>query len=175
MGVNGQLNVPAALPPGKEPLVPTGEEAVWASEPSWTLWWSEKFPAFSGTRTTDHPARSPALYHSAIPGARISAGAENFSLHHRVQTGFGAHPTSCPVGTSDSFPGVKRPGREADHSLPSSADIKIAWRYTSTIPYVMVWFLVKLRDNFTLLYWSFRFRPPKRCVSKVLHVLQAEE
>ena len=31
-----------------------------------------------------------------------------------VQTGRGAHPTSCTIGTG-SFPGVKRPGRGADH------------------------------------------------------------
>jgi len=27
--------------------------------------------------------------------------------------------------------GVKRPGREADHSPPSSAEVKNAWSYTS--------------------------------------------
>jgi hypothetical protein len=27
----------------------------------------------------------------------------------------GAHPASYPKGTGGSFPGVKRPGREADH------------------------------------------------------------
>jgi len=31
-------------------------------------------------------------------------------------------------------PGVKRLGREADHSPPSSAEIKNAWSYTSTPP-----------------------------------------
>jgi hypothetical protein len=30
-------------------------------------WWREKFPAPTGTRTPNHPARSPALYHWAIP------------------------------------------------------------------------------------------------------------
>jgi hypothetical protein len=30
--------------------------------------------------------------------------------------------------------GVKRPGREADHSLPSSAEVKNVWSYTSTPP-----------------------------------------
>jgi hypothetical protein len=30
--------------------------------------------------------------------------------------------------------GVKRPGREAEHSLPSSAEVKNAWSYTSTPP-----------------------------------------
>jgi hypothetical protein len=29
---------------------------------------------------------------------------------------------------------VKRPGREADHWPPSSAEVKNAWRYTSTPP-----------------------------------------
>jgi len=28
--------------------------------------------------------------------------------------------------------GVKRPGRETDRSPPSSAEVKNAWRYTST-------------------------------------------
>ena len=31
-----------------------------------------------------------------------------------VHTGPGAHPASCTTGTG-SFPGVKRPGRGADH------------------------------------------------------------
>jgi hypothetical protein len=30
--------------------------------------------------------------------------------------------------------GVKWPGREADHSPPSSAEVKNAWSYTSTLP-----------------------------------------
>jgi hypothetical protein len=33
MEVSGQLHEPAALPPGKEPLVPIGWEAGWAPEP----------------------------------------------------------------------------------------------------------------------------------------------
>ena len=41
-------------------------------------------------------------------GARFSAP---------VQTGSGAYPASCTVGTG-SFPGVKRPGRGADHPSP---------------------------------------------------------
>jgi hypothetical protein len=47
--------------------------------------------------------------------------------------------------------GVKRPGREADHSSPSSAEVNNAWSYTSTLQYVfMARCLVKHRDNFTL-------------------------
>jgi hypothetical protein len=40
-----------------------------------------------------------------------------------VQTGPGAHPASCTMGTG-YFPGVKRPGRGADHSPPSSAEVE---------------------------------------------------
>jgi hypothetical protein len=55
---------------------------------------------------------------------RFPAGAGNFSLHHRVPNGSGAHPTSYPMDIRGSFLWVKRPGREADHSPPSSAEVK---------------------------------------------------
>jgi hypothetical protein len=42
-----------------------------------------------------------------------------------VQTGSGVHPASYPIGTGGSFPGSKaRPGRDDDHSAPSSAEVK---------------------------------------------------
>jgi hypothetical protein len=45
--------------------------------------------------------------------------------------------------------GVKRLGREANHTPPSSAEVKNAWSYTSTPPYVfMEWCLVKHGDKF---------------------------
>jgi hypothetical protein len=31
-------------------------------------------------------------------------------------------------------PGLNRPGRVADHSPPSSVEVKSAWSYTSTLP-----------------------------------------
>jgi hypothetical protein len=50
----------------------------------------------------------------------------NFSLRHSVQTGSWAHPASYPMGTGGSTPeGVKRQGREADHSPPSSSKVKM--------------------------------------------------
>jgi hypothetical protein len=45
---------------------------------------------------------------------------EDFSFSLCVQTGSGAHPDSCPMGTG----GKARPGRDADHSPPSSAEVK---------------------------------------------------
>jgi hypothetical protein len=35
-------------------------------------------------------------------------------------------------------PGVKRQGREADHSPPASAEVKKMWIYTSTLPYAFM-------------------------------------
>jgi len=56
------------------------------------------------------------------------------------------------VGTWGSFPRIKQPVCEADHSHPSSAEVKDAWSYTFTSPYIfMVWYLVKHRDSFTLI------------------------
>jgi hypothetical protein len=42
-----------------------------------------------------------------------------------VQTGSVAHPASYPMGAGGPFPGGKaRPGRDADHSPPSCAEVK---------------------------------------------------
>jgi hypothetical protein len=54
------------------------------------------------------------------------------------------------MGTGGSSLGVKRPERDTDHSYSSSAEVKNAKSYTSTLPYVfMAWCLVKHRGNFT--------------------------
>jgi hypothetical protein len=58
-------------------------------------------------------------------GVRSSTGADIFSSSPCVQTGSGAHPASYPMGTEGPFPGGKaRLGRDADHSPPSSAEVK---------------------------------------------------
>jgi hypothetical protein len=58
-------------------------------------------------------------------GVRSPTEAEGFSCSLCVQTGYGAHPAPCTMGTGGSFPGGKaRPGRDADHSPPSSAEVK---------------------------------------------------
>jgi hypothetical protein len=56
---------------------------------------------------------------------RSPTGAEDFSSSPCIQTGSGAHPASYPMGTRGSFPGGKaQPGCDADHSPPSSAEVK---------------------------------------------------
>jgi hypothetical protein len=50
---------------------------------------------------------------------------QNVSLLRSVQTGSGAHTASYPMGTGGALSsGVKRPGHEADHSLPSNVEVK---------------------------------------------------
>jgi hypothetical protein len=41
---------------------------------------------------------------------RFTAGVGNFSLHHRIQNGSGAHLASCPMDTRGSFLGNKAAG-----------------------------------------------------------------
>jgi hypothetical protein len=57
-------------------------------------------------------------------GVRSPARAKDFSSNLCVQTGSGARPASCTMVTGGPFPGGKaRPGRDADHSPPSSAEV----------------------------------------------------
>jgi hypothetical protein len=58
-------------------------------------------------------------------GVRFPEGAKDFSSSLCVQTGSGTHPASCPMGTGGPFPGsMARPGRDADHSSPSSVEVE---------------------------------------------------
>jgi hypothetical protein len=52
----------------------------------------------------------------------------------------GLGPTQLPIRwiLGAIFPGVTRPGREADDSPPSSAEVKNVWSYTSTLSYVVL-------------------------------------
>jgi hypothetical protein len=80
----------------------------------------------------------------------IRGRGEIFSLRHRVKTGSGTHPASQPMGTGDLTRGVKRPGREAEHSPPCSTEVKNAWGYTSTPPHAFrMWYILKHRDSYT--------------------------
>jgi hypothetical protein len=59
---------------------------------------------------------------------RSPAESKEFSSILCDQTGSGAHPTSCPMGTRGPFPGGKAPaGLDADHSPPSSAEVDNEW------------------------------------------------
>jgi hypothetical protein len=63
---------------------------------------------------------------------------QEFSLLHVVQIGSGVHPAFYPMGTGAHSPGVNWTGRAADHSPPTSAEVKKTWIYISTPPYVFM-------------------------------------
>jgi hypothetical protein len=68
-------------------------------------------PDSSGSIVSDYGLDDRAI------DVRSSAEANEFSSILCVQTGSGAHPASCSMGTGGPFPGDKaRPGRDADHS-----------------------------------------------------------
>jgi hypothetical protein len=69
---------------------------------------------------------------------RISIPGRGKNFLHVVQTDSEVLPTSYPMGTGSCFPGLKWPGREADHSPPTSAEVKKMWIYTSTLPYAFM-------------------------------------
>jgi hypothetical protein len=58
MEVSGQLHTLAALPLGKELIVPIGQEAMLAPEPVW-MWWREE-------KEISAPARNQTLVIQAV-------------------------------------------------------------------------------------------------------------
>jgi hypothetical protein len=73
-------------------------------------------------------------------GVRFPTGAEDFSSSLCVQTGSGAHPHSCTMGTGSPFPGGKaRPGRDADHAPQSCAEVKNEQELYLLSPHVPPW------------------------------------
>jgi hypothetical protein len=67
-----------------------------------------------------------------------------------IQTGSGVHPTSYLMGTRVISPGVKRPGREADHSPLASAKVKKCGSI-HPLPHAPSWrsvYLVKLNSMY---------------------------
>jgi hypothetical protein len=59
-----------------------------------------------------------------------------FSTSSRPALGSTQPPIPWILGVLS--PGVKRPGREADHSPPASTEVKKTWIYTSTPPQVFM-------------------------------------
>jgi hypothetical protein len=74
-----------------------------------------------------------------------------------------AHPAPVQWVPGAIFLGVKRPGSKADHSPPSSAEVKNVWSYKSTPPIRLNGVVLKLkhRDNFTFTFccmWCYHWR-----------------
>jgi hypothetical protein len=70
-------------------------------------------------------------------GVRVPVGSRMFSSPRRPDH-FGSTQPPIQWVPGAFSPGVKRPGREADHSPPANAELKNIWIYTSTHPYAFV-------------------------------------
>jgi hypothetical protein len=84
--------------------------------------------------------------------SRRGLGIFLFTAASRVALG----PTQPPIQwVSGALSlGVKRPGREANHSLPSSAEIKNAWSYIPLPQYsFMAWCSVNAQGQFYLYFY----------------------
>jgi hypothetical protein len=68
---------------------------------------------------------------------RVPVGLRIFTSQDRPDR-LWVHPNSYPMGTGTLSPGVKRQGSEADHSPPTSVEVKRTWVYTSTPSYVFM-------------------------------------
>jgi hypothetical protein len=54
----------------------------------------------------------------------MSLHVQEFSLLYVIHTGSGAQPASYLLSIGGSFPGIKRPGGEADRFSPTGAAVK---------------------------------------------------
>jgi hypothetical protein len=72
-------------------------------------------------------------------GVRVPVGSRIFSSSDRPDRLWGP-PNLLPIQCVPRAlsPGVKRPGREVDHSPPTSAVVRKMWIYTSTPPYAFM-------------------------------------
>jgi hypothetical protein len=70
-------------------------------------------------------------------GVRVPVGSRIVSFPLRTDRLWGP-PNLLSNGYLELSPKVKRQGREADHSHPTSAEVKKMWRYASTLPYAFM-------------------------------------
>jgi hypothetical protein len=63
------------------------------------------------------------------------AGGKNFHFSTSSRLALRSNQPPIEKVPGALTPGEKRRGRETDHSLPSSAEVKKIWIYTSTPPY----------------------------------------
>jgi hypothetical protein len=69
-------------------------------------------------------------------GVQVPVGSRIFSMSSKTTL----RPTQPPIQWVPGalFPGVKRPGREADYSHPTNSEVKKTWLYTSNPPYALM-------------------------------------
>lgn len=91
--------------------------------------------SFNASSEAAQNARPTVLYdRSSIPATR-----KRFSLSLHVHTASGTHLALYPMGSEIVSPGIRRPERKADDSLPPSVKIKKKWSYISSTPHTSSW------------------------------------
>jgi hypothetical protein len=71
-------------------------------------------------------------------GVRVPVGSIIFSSPRRLDRLWGPPNLLCNEYREPLSTGVKLLGRETDHSLPVSAEVKKMWIYTSISPYAFM-------------------------------------
>jgi hypothetical protein len=117
MEVSGQLQVPAALPPEKEPLVPIG----WTPEPFWRRWRRENFLAPAGNRTLEPRSSSP----------------EPSRYTHWALTALGNEPSGSIK--AEDFWVIWVTMRFPKRTLPHSQCISLIWNYLTLGEHTSEW------------------------------------
>jgi hypothetical protein len=74
---------------------------------------------------------------------RFPIGERDSSLLRSIQTGSGSHRCSYLIGIDDFTLGDQLPGREDDHSTPSSGEVKNHGAILPLPPYVFMGFNLK--------------------------------
>jgi hypothetical protein len=70
-------------------------------------------------------------------GVRVPVGSRILTSPYLPDRLWGAPNLLSNGHRAALFQGVKRQGRETDHSAPISAEVKKTWIYTFTLPYVI--------------------------------------
>jgi hypothetical protein len=83
---------------------------------------------------------------------RFPAGAKFFSAPQRPDRLWGASILLSNGYRGEISPEVKRPGREADHLLPSTAEVKDGGAIPPFPHVLMAQFLIKYTDSFTFFF-----------------------
>jgi hypothetical protein len=85
------------------------------------------------------------FYNKMLSGTALDYGLDDRGFDFRQGLGIFLFTTASRPALGPTQPpiqwvpgavslGIKRPGCEADHTPPSSAEVKNAWSYTSTLP-----------------------------------------
>jgi hypothetical protein len=135
-------SVPSSAPDCHSPPpcvihIPTiSSSLIWL--PEWYLVKSTNREAPDYVIISNHNSRSfsssiffNTFFHSGWATRVWFPAGQDFSLLHNVHTGSWTHPASYPVWTAFLSSCVKRPGRAANHSAPSNAEVN-AYSYTCT-------------------------------------------